>query len=109
MNNGTRICQIPADGMLLTSSLSEQGWAKDEYFYYSGDGSVSELRDTGWGRGGMIWGGSTEWQQPASGSKPTQITEYFYVGTEERYHHAVSSNESRPINESAIQTVPNSR
>jgi Family of unknown function (DUF6843) len=109
MNEGTLICQIPADGILVTSTLREQGWAKDEYFYYSEDGSVSELRETGWGRGGMIWGGSDEWQQLPSGSKPAQTTEYFYVGTEERYHHAVSTNERRPINESAIQTVPNSR
>lgn len=109
VDKGTLICRIPADGVLVTSSLLEEGWAKDEYFYYSQDGSVSELRETGWGSGGMIWGGSDEWQQTQSGSKPTQITAYFYVGTEERYHHAVTSNERRPINESAIQTAPNSR
>jgi hypothetical protein len=109
IDKGTLICQIPANGVLLTSSLRQQGWAKDEYFYYSKDGSVSELRETGWGSGGMIWGDSDEWQQLPSGSKPAQITEYFYVGTEERYHHAVSSSESRPVNESAVQTIPNSR
>jgi hypothetical protein len=109
MNKETLICHIPPDGVLVTSSLLEQGWANDEYFYYSQDGSTHELKETGWGKGGMIWGASNEWQQASSGSTPVQITAYFYVGTEERYHHAVSTNESRPFNESASQPVPNSR
>jgi len=109
INNGRFICQIPPDGLLVTSSPLEQGWAEDEYFYYSQDGSTHALKATGWGRGGMIWGDSNEWQQTPSGFTPVQITSYFYVGPEERYHHAVSSNESRPFNESAGQTVPNSR
>ena len=111
INSGNFICQIPPDGLLVTSSPLEQGWAKDEYFYYSQDGSTHALVETGWGRGGMIWGNSNEWLQAPSGSTPVQITEYFYVGPEARYHHSVDSNESRrrPFNESAGQTVPNSR
>jgi hypothetical protein len=100
MNKGALICRIPAAGVFATSSRLERGWARDEYFYYSSDGSSHELKETGWGKGGMIWGNSDEWQQTSSGSMPVQITAYFYVGTEERYHHAVSSNEGRPFNES---------
>ncbi len=100
MKNGTFICKIPEDGLLGTSSPLEGGWAKDEYFYYSQDGSVHALKDTGWGFGGMIWGGSVEWQQTANGSKSRQVAEYFYVGTEEQFHRAASSNERRPFNES---------
>ncbi len=93
VNNGTRICQITDVGLLRTSSSVEKGWAKDKYFYYSQDGSLHALKDTAWGQGGMIWGDSYEWKQ-------TVVAEYFYVGTEEQYHRAVSLNETRPFNES---------
>ena len=100
VKSGTRICRIPYVGLLRTSSPVEMGWAKDEYFYYSQDGSLHALKDTGWGNGGVIWGGSNEWEQTPEGTTPTRIAQYFYVGTEEQYHHAVSSNERRPFNES---------
>jgi hypothetical protein len=100
MKSGTRICRIPDVGLLRTSSPVEMGWAKDEYFYYSQDGSLHALKDTGWGKGGMIWGDSNEWEQTPDGTTPTRIAQYFYVGTEEQYHRAVSSKESRPFNES---------
>lgn len=109
MTDGTFICQIPPDGLLETSSFPEQGWAKDEYLYYSKDGSTQEITETGWGRGGMIWGNANEWQLTQNGSMPAQITTYFYVGTEEGYHHAVSTDESRPFNESASQDLPAAR
>jgi hypothetical protein len=89
MDRGTVICRIPDSGLLHTSSPLEGGWAKDEYFYYSTDGSVRALKDTGSGHGGMIWGGSN-----------SAIDEYFYIGSEGQYHNAVSNNESRPFNES---------
>jgi hypothetical protein len=54
--NGKYICRIPANGLLKTSSPLEQGWAKDDYFYYAEDGSTHALGETGWGGGGMIWG-----------------------------------------------------
>lgn len=107
VNNGTRICQVPDVGLLRTSSPVEKGWAKDEYFYYSQDGSLRSLRETGWGGGGMIWGNGTEWKQTSKGTSPTQVTAYFYVGTEEQYHRAVSRNEIRPFNESkSVQEKP---
>jgi hypothetical protein len=82
MSAGKYICRIPASGVLATSSPLEEGWAKDEYFYYSEDGSTEVLPDTGWGRGGMIWAASV------SGISPTakQFTQTFYVGREDQYH-----------------------
>jgi hypothetical protein len=94
MDKGTLVCRIPDSGLLVTSSVMKEGWAKDEYFYYSKNDSVRALKDTGWGLGGMIWGGTN-----------SKDEEYFYVGTEEQYHHAVTVNESRPFNESKTERI----
>jgi hypothetical protein len=109
IKDGVLIFPIPSDGILATSSALEQGWAKDQYFYYSQDGSITELRDTGWGRGGMIWANSVEAQQPVNGSSPVNFTERFYVGTEENYRHGVSNRETLPFKQSISQTSPASR
>jgi hypothetical protein len=85
MSNGKYICRIPAAGLLATSSPLEEGWAKDEYSYYSEEGSTEVLPDTGWGGGGMIWAGSIG----VDSTSPKQFTETFYVGREDQYHHSV--------------------
>lgn len=92
MSNGAFVCRIPANGILQTSSPRENGWAKDEYFYYSADGSLRALAETGWGEGGMIWASSTEWQATDNGSMPTRFIEKFYIGREDQYRR----NESQP-------------
>ena len=99
MSNGKYICRIPATGVLSTSSPLEEGWAKDEYFYYSDDGSTEILPDTGWGGGGMIWAGSV------SGTSPNakQFTETFYVGREDQYRR----NERQRVNQSLRSANPN--
>jgi Family of unknown function (DUF6843) len=76
---GKYICRIPDDAELRTSSPLEYGWSRDEYVYYSNDGSERTLPLSGWGGGGMIWGGFT------SGSNGDQITESFFVGTERQF------------------------
>ncbi len=81
LENGTFVCRFVSTGLVETSTTLEEGWAKDEYFYYSDDGTRRELKDTGWGLGGMIWAPSIEWQ----GSPRKRVTGYFYVGTEEQY------------------------
>ncbi len=99
--DGKYICRIPTSGIVSTSSDSEEGWARDEYFYYSDDGSLRPLRETGWGGGGMIWAGSTEWEQTTDGNKPKQFLEKFYVGKEDQYrrneNHAISENQGAKI------------
>ena len=96
MSNGVYICRIPASGILQTSSSLEVGWAKDEYFYYSEDGSLRSLPDTGWGGGGMIWGGNTESQLIGNGIRPARFSENFYVGREDQYHKNVMGQTEPP-------------
>jgi hypothetical protein len=85
MANGKYTCQIPASGSVATSSPLEDGWAKDEYFYYSDNGSLEELPDTGWGGGGMIWAENVSWAQEPNSSKPRRFIQRFYVGKEDQY------------------------
>lgn len=85
--NGFYLCRIPSDGVLPTSSGLEDGWARDEYFYYSSDGSLRELTNTGWGGGGIIWGELTGSQSSARGNA-NQIYEAFFVGTEDQFHRS---------------------
>jgi hypothetical protein len=96
MSNGVYIYRIPASGILQTSSSLEDGWAKDEYFYYSEDGSLRALPNTTWGGGGMIWGGNIEFQLEANGIRPTRFSETFYVGREDQYHKNVSGQTELP-------------
>ena len=88
MSDGTYICRIPANGILATSSRLEDGWAKDEYFYYSDNDSLEALPDTGWGGGGMIWAGNVGWEQPQDGSRPMRVAQSFYVGREDQYRRS---------------------
>jgi hypothetical protein len=37
----------------------------------------------------MIWGGSVRFEQPQSGSRASNFTQIFYVGTEAQYHRGV--------------------
>ncbi len=84
LHDGTFVCKIPESGSATTSSPLEDGWASDEYYYYSESGPMRELKDTGWGQGGMIWAPST-----TIDNKKVRLR--FYVGTEEQYHRGVSS------------------
>lgn len=79
-SKGIYICRVPASGVVQTSSPIENGWAEDEYFYFSEAGDLRRLHETGWGQGGMIWGNQVEWKQ---GSKDK--TELFYVGSEQDF------------------------
>jgi hypothetical protein len=90
MLNGKYVCRIPASGVLATSSPLEEGWAKDEYLYYSEDGSTEVLQDTNWGGGGMIWAGSVA----GDSANAKQFTQSFYVGREDQYRR----NESQRTN-----------
>jgi hypothetical protein len=92
LQNGTVICRIPESGILRTSSLIEDGWAKDEYFYYSATGSLRPLRETGRGQGGMIWNEEVSYKLEGNEKRPKEFLKSFYVGTEEKYRH----NEKRP-------------
>ena len=75
---------FPSDGVVRTSSKLEDGWAHDTYLYYSATGQLSELKDTGWGGGGMIWGASVGGTSDGHGGM-TDTTEQFFVGTEQQF------------------------
>ena len=79
--DGKLVFKIGSDGRLCTSSHPEYGWAKDLYCYVGR--SRTELRSTGWGGGGLIWGSSIGGVQ---GEKVTHET--FFVGTEAQFKHA---------------------
>ncbi len=83
VTGGMYVCRIPPAGVVRTSTPSEKGWAKDEYFYYGSDGNLEPLRRTGWGGGGMVWGGSTEVTQGSD-----DLTETVFIGTEQQFQHA---------------------
>ena len=86
VNNGTLVCRIPDSGLLDTSSPLEEGWAKDEYFYYSKDGAMHALKSTGWGHGGLIWGETN-----------STTEQFFFVGTEEQFRHGVTTGRRGPF------------
>ncbi len=89
MLHGEYICRVPISGSLATSSLLEDGWAKDEYFYYSENGRLEALSETGRGGGGMIWAGRTQIESTPGRSK--RLSERFYVGREDQYRGGIGS------------------
>jgi hypothetical protein len=101
IENGAIICRFPASGLLQTSSRPEEGWAKDEYFYYSTNGRTRTLRDTGWGEGGMIWAPTTyETDGTLNDVGDQQGMSFMYIGTEQQYRSRVASGiKKRPVNE----------
>lgn len=79
VEDGFYLMKFPPDGHLRTSSPNDYGWATDEYFYYLGS-DRKPLKATGWGGGGMIWGGFTGSLQGAD-----ETYEGLFVGTEEQF------------------------
>jgi len=86
--DGRYICRIPLSGILATSTVTEDGWATDEYFYYTSGDTLTTLRQTAWGGGGRIWGGMTEFGPGPPGARPTHMTENIFVGTEDQYRQS---------------------
>jgi len=87
LRGGNLICKIPNGALLRTSATLENGWAKDEFFYYSADGSLQPLRETTWGGGGQVWDGSVSTVM-SDHSKPQRWEETYFIGSEDQFHHA---------------------
>jgi hypothetical protein len=65
-------------GTLQTSSDLPEGWAHDQFFYYSGK-ERQALSNAGWCKGGMIWGEET-------GTDEKAVTvQKFFVGNEDQF------------------------
>ena len=95
IDHGTRICSIPADAILLTSSSIENGWAEDEYDYHMPDGTNRRIRETIWGGGGLVWGGQVV-QPLGADSSEFRRDEFIYIGTEDAFKRGESKNGLHP-------------
>lgn len=112
--DGRDLYKIPRSGRLQTSSPPEDGMAQDEYFYIGPKGRL-ELEDTGWGEGGMIWGGS--WSDGSIGvgddkgtkTVHTPPTQTFFVGTEMPVLNQTQSKCKRLLTRSKINQLRTNR
>lgn len=80
LHDGNLEFDFPRNGVVRTSSQQQFGSARDHYFYRSSSGALNELKDTGWGGGGMIWDESSGTTEVPG--EPDDRTEQFFVGTE---------------------------
>ena len=100
IENGAIICRFPLNGLLQTSSRQEEGWASDEYVYYSADGRTRTLPNTGWGKGGMVWAPTYETDGTVNSVGIQRGASFMYIGTEQQYRRSVAAGtERRPANE----------
>jgi hypothetical protein len=82
--DGKLVFPIGRDGHFCTRSAPEFGWAKDAHF--SVGKSHTEIHSTGWGGGGLIWGGSNGNVQETGRADKTYMN--FFVGTEGQFTNA---------------------
>jgi len=87
--DGKLIFSLSDRGVLCTSSKLEEGWATDTYFFVGQ--SRTPIRNTGWGGGGLIWGGSRG-ECEVTG-KPAHSYESFFVGSEDEFKSAPAAPE----------------
>lgn len=76
------LVHLDENGSLQTSSDLPEGWAHDQFFYYSG-GSRQPLSNAGWCKGGMIWGEIVAYDEKAS------KIQKFFVGNEDQFRMEV--------------------
>lgn len=100
LRDGYRVLPIPVGGILKTSSEQQQGWAKDIYKFVDTGGKLTDLSQTGWGKGGLVWGGSVsggevgvsfarEGKEAITCEIQTSPSLKFFIGTEAQYQRAV--------------------
>ena len=79
IDHGEYTIKIPAGGVLRTSSPEQYGWARDRYYYDSGQ-NLSSIPDSG--DSAMIWG---KLNGEAAGVSGKQKYEEFFVGTAQQF------------------------
>lgn len=84
VEEGYFLFKFSPSGHIKTSSDIEYGWASDEFYYYS-ENSRTQLKSTGWGGGGMIWGGSNGWLG-STYEERTATYQHLFVGTEDQFN-----------------------
>lgn len=94
VKDGYYLFKFPPTGLINTSSEGEEGWASDEYYYYSERGLQRLPHTTD---KGMIWGQSSFGSETIPGQEPTKYAEFF-VGTEEQYQKHGIENKDNNLN-----------
>jgi hypothetical protein len=79
IEDGHYLFKFPENGTINTSSEGEEGFASDEYYYYSND--TRRSISTG---DALIWGGVAFGSKSTPGEEPTRYAEFF-VGTKEQF------------------------
>ena len=77
-----QLVHLDKNGSAQTSSDLPEGWARDQFFYYSGN-SRQALSNAGWCKGGMIWG-----EVIVGGDHPGKVQKFF-VGNEDQFRMEV--------------------
>lgn len=80
LRDGELEFDFPPNGVVRTNSQQQSGAARDHYFYRTSSGALTELKETGWGGGGMIWDESSGATEVPGGHEDR--TEQFFVGNE---------------------------
>ncbi|MDV6375339.1 DUF6843 domain-containing protein [Deinococcus arenicola] len=105
LRDGYRVLPIPMGGILKTSSEQQQGAARDVYKFVDAGGKLSDLAQTGWGKGGLVWGASIsigkvgvsfarEGQVAITCEIQTSPSLKFFVGTGAQYQRAAEAGGS---------------
>jgi hypothetical protein len=76
------LARVDHDAKLQTSSDLPDGWAHDQFYYYSGNQRQS-LSNAGCCKGGMIWGEVTE------KSEKSGMRQEFFVGSEDQFRREI--------------------
>jgi hypothetical protein len=72
------LVRLTANGSLRTLSNLPEGWADDQFFYYSGN-TRQALSNAGWCKGGRIWG------EEIGRKDGTGLFQKFFVGNESQF------------------------
>lgn len=72
------VVRVGRDGTARTSSDLPEGWARDQFFSYSGN-QRQTLSNAGWCKGGMIWGDVVRRDEKAG------LFQKFFVGSEDQF------------------------
>jgi hypothetical protein len=76
------VVRVGRDGTARTSSDLPEGWARDQFFSYSGN-QRQTLSNAGWCKGGMIWGEVIDHSSGESGG--SSFLRKFFVGSEDQF------------------------
>ncbi|MFK7601781.1 DUF6843 domain-containing protein [Deinococcus sp. SM5_A1] len=105
--DGYRVFPVSSNGLFKTSSGQPQGWAQDVYKFVDARGKFTDLPQTGWGKGGPVWGASVnggkvsvssarEGQEAIICRFQTLPSLKFFVGTEAQFR-ALPETGSSPL------------